>query len=100
VSNAGKAEREKMQAARGLLSQELSHGTRNVEDLKGEIEHLSTVHSQAENDLLDLRKANAGPRRFWSRNGSCGRRWRTLFVADTAALPQALGTLAAGGQDA
>jgi Methyltransferase domain len=58
ANHSAKAEREKMQAARGLLSQELAIARGNVEDLKGELEHITTLQGQAESDLLDLRRAN------------------------------------------
>lgn len=53
------AEHEKAQATHRLLAQELSIARGNVEDLKAEIERLTTVQTEVQSELLEARKANS-----------------------------------------
>ena len=53
------AEHEKAQATHNLTTQELSISRGNVEELKAEIERLTTVHAQTQTDLVDARKVNS-----------------------------------------
>jgi archaellum component FlaC len=59
ANNSLNAERERERAAHKLLSQELAIARGNVEELKGEIEHLAGIHGMADEDVASLRKANA-----------------------------------------
>jgi chromosome segregation ATPase len=53
------AEHEKAQATFELNTQELAIARGNVEELKAEIERLTTVHAQTQTDLVDARKVNS-----------------------------------------
>jgi Methyltransferase domain len=52
-------ERERIQATHGLLTQELAIAKGNVEELKAEIERLSTIHAQSHSELVESKKVAA-----------------------------------------
>ena len=53
------AEKERLTALHPMLAQEASIARGNVEELQGEIERLTTLQTQLELDLVDVRKLNA-----------------------------------------
>ncbi len=53
------ADRERMQATHSLLTQEVSIARGNVDELKAEIERLTTIQAQTQGELIDARKVNS-----------------------------------------
>jgi len=53
------AEKERMQATHSLLTQEVSIARGNVDELKAEIERLTTIQAQTQGELIDARKVNS-----------------------------------------
>lgn len=56
---AATAEHEKLQSMHRLLTQELSIARGNVEELKAEIERLSTIQAQMQAEVAETRKTNS-----------------------------------------
>jgi hypothetical protein len=56
---AAAAERERIQATHSLLTQEVSIARGNSDELKAEIERLTTIHAQTQSELMDARKVNS-----------------------------------------
>jgi hypothetical protein len=53
------AEKERLQATHSLLTQEVSIARGNVDELKAEIERLTTIQAQTQGELIDARKVNS-----------------------------------------
>ncbi len=53
------ADKERMQNAHGLLTQEVSIARGNAEELKAEIERLTTIQAQTQGEVIDARKVNS-----------------------------------------
>jgi hypothetical protein len=56
---AAAAERERLLATHSLLTQEVSIARGNVDELKAEIERLTTIQAQTQGELIDARKVNS-----------------------------------------
>jgi hypothetical protein len=56
---AAAAEKERLQATHSLLTQEVSIARGNVDELKAEIERLTTIQAQTQGELIDARKVNS-----------------------------------------
>jgi len=56
---AAAAERERIQATHHLLTQEVSIARGNADELKAEIERLTTIQAQTQTELMDARKVNS-----------------------------------------
>jgi hypothetical protein len=56
---AAATEKERMQATLNLLTQEVSIARGNVDELKAEIERLTTIQAQTQGELIDSRKVNS-----------------------------------------
>ena len=53
------ADKERLQATHSLLTQEVSIARGNVDELKAEIERLTTIQAQTQGELIDARKVNS-----------------------------------------
>jgi hypothetical protein len=53
------SEKERLQATHSLLTQEVSIARGNVDELKAEIERLTTIQAQVQAELMDARKVNS-----------------------------------------
>ena len=53
------AEKERMQASHIVLTQEVSIARGNVDELKAEIERLTTIQAGTQTELMDARKVNS-----------------------------------------
>lgn len=56
---AAAAEKERLQATHSLLTQEVSIARGNVDELKAEIERLTTIQAQTQGEVIDARKVNS-----------------------------------------